>query len=107
MQKNPETFFLEMLGPLAFIIATLVAILMHFIKGANESEEAIYARLKASTTVKCTETIVRGARGETYKGYIVRLLDKDVTAWTYQIKSSHPLATFCERSQKVVTGEQR
>ncbi len=105
MQKNPETFFMEMLGPLAFIIATLVAVLMHFIKNANESEEAIYARLEAGTPVKCTETIVRRPRGETYKGYIVRLLDKDGTEWMYQINSSHKLATFCERNLSIATGE--
>lgn len=92
---------------ISFSVLVLVFHILFVFEQTSEKERILFEKLSNSVPQDCTPVVIHGPRGEIHKGYIVRLLDKDAVVWTYQIKSSHALAAFCERKPSVATGEQK
>lgn len=61
----------------------------------EDREKYLQKRLETSILQSCTQVKIRGARGEVYNGYDIKLIDSDYTLWNYQIKTNHRLAKFC------------
>ena len=66
----------------------------------HEIEMTLIDKLETSVPQRCEKAIVKGARGEVYKGYLVTLIDKKGFTWQLKVKTDDHLAVFCEEKKE-------
>lgn len=77
----------------ALILSTLTTFVLY---DAHVHSKRSTERLQTSTPQACRGTVIRGPRGEVYRGYVVMLLDAYGVEWQMKVDLSHRLAVFCE-----------